>query len=85
MVQLLKATPDKIPQPSRNQMMKLFDDAWKDVYGRIDNVNVFKQNMMTLAFDGSEDYLASHKLMDLVGDEMIVFREELLKTSLAHH
>ena len=61
-------------------MMKLFDDAWKDVYGRIDNVNVFRQNMMTLAFDGSEDYLASRKLMDHGGDEMIVFREELLKT-----
>ena len=36
--------------------------------------------MMTLAFDGSEDHLASKNLMDLVGKEMLAFREELMKS-----
>ena len=36
--------------------------------------------MMTLAFNSSEDYLASKKLMDLVGKEMLAFREGLIKT-----
>ena len=37
--------------------------------------------MMTLAFDGSEDHLASKKLMNLVGEEMAIFREQLLKST----
>ena len=36
---------------------------------------------MTLAFDGSEDHLASKKLMNLVGEEMVIFREQLLKST----
>ena len=80
MVKLLKANPDKIPAPSRNQMMELFDNSWKTVYDRIDNVLVFKRNMITLKLDGSEDHLASRKLMDLVGKEMVQFREHLLKS-----
>ena len=35
--------------------------------------------MMTLAFDGSEDNLASKTLMGLVGEEILIFREQLLK------
>ena len=35
---------------------------------------------MTLAFDGSEDHLTNKKLMDLVGKEMLAFREELMKS-----
>ena len=73
MVRMLKANPDKIPSPSRNQMMQLFYESWNSVHERVDNVNVFKQNMITLALDGSEDHLASRKLMDLVGTEMIEF------------
>ena len=35
--------------------------------------------MITLALDGSEDHLASRKLFDLVGQEMLAYREELMK------
>ena len=38
----------------------------------------FKTNMTTLALDGSEDYLASQKLTNLVGEEMLLFRKKLL-------
>ena len=34
--------------------------------------------MITLALDGSEDHLASKKLMDLIGKEMLEFREQTL-------
>ena len=37
--------------------------------------------MMTFAFDGSEDHLASKKLKDLVGEEMLILREQLLKST----
>ena len=36
---------------------------------------------MTLALDGSEDHFASKRVMDLVGKEMLVFREQLLKST----
>ena len=36
--------------------------------------------MKTIALDGSEDHLASKKLMDLVGTEMKQFCEELMKS-----
>ena len=39
--------------------------------------------MITLALDGSEDHLASRKLMDLIGKEMLEFRENLLSSKPA--
>ena len=36
--------------------------------------------MMSLSFKSSEDHLASKKLMDLIGKEMLTFREELTKS-----
>ena len=71
MLDLLKTDPTKIPAPTRDQMMEMFDKAWDKTCSDVDNEQAFKTNMMTLAFDGSEDHLASIKLMHLVGDEML--------------
>ena len=60
--------------------MDMFNNAWQEEYDRIDNVGAYKKNMITIALDRSEDHLASKKLMDLVGEEMLAFREELLKS-----
>ena len=62
-------------------MMKIFYNAWEKTCSDIDNEQTFKSNMMTLAFDGSEDNLVSKKLMDLVGEEILIFREQLLKST----
>ena len=35
-----------------------------------------------LAFDGSEDHLTSKKLTDLVGEEMLTFRKQLLRSTV---
>ena len=78
MLKQLTENPKKIPAPSRDEIMKLFDGAWQRVYDRIDNVLVFKRNMITLSLDGSEDQLASRKLFDLVGEEMLSYRKELM-------
>ena len=37
--------------------------------------------MMALDFNGSDDHLDSKKLMDLVGEEMLIFGEQLLKST----
>ena len=36
---------------------------------------------MALDFNGSDDHLDSKKLMDLVGEEMLIFGEQLLKST----
>ena len=77
----LQQDPKKIPSSSRIQMMELFHNAWEKTCSDIDNGQTFKSNMMTLAFDGSEDHLASKKLMNLVGKEMLIFREQSLKST----
>ena len=51
-------------------MMDMFNNAWQEVYDRIDNVDAYKKNMISIALDGSEDHLASKKLMDLVGEDV---------------
>ena len=50
----------------------------------VDNEQTFKSNMMTLGFDGSEDNLATKKLMKLVGEEMLIFKEQLLKSTVSY-
>ena len=37
----------------------------------VDKEQTFKSNMMTLAFDDSEDHIVSMRLMNLVGKEML--------------
>ena len=54
--------------------MDMFNNAWQD------NVDAYKKNMISIALDGSKDHLASKKLIDLVGEEVSTFREELLKS-----
>ena len=61
--------------------MQIFHNAWDEVYSKIDCVDAFKKTMMTFVFDDSKDHLASKKLMDLVGKEMLAFREEELMKS----
>ena len=46
---------------------------------KVNNENVFKTNMITIALDSSEDHLVSKKLMDLVGTEMLEFRKKHLE------
>ena len=82
MLEKLRQNPESIPSPSRDEMMKMFDTSWTKVCAEIDTGSVFKKNMITLNFDGSEDHLASQKLSCLVGDEMFRFREELLISDL---
>ena len=80
MLDRLTENPDNITQPSRDKMIQMFHNAWDEVYTKIDYVDTYKKTVMTLPFEGSEDHLASKKLMDLIGKEMLTFREELTKS-----
>ena len=62
-------------------MMEMFQNAWDKICSDADNEQTFISNMMALAFDGSKDHLAIKKFMDLNGEEMLVFRQQLLKST----
>ena len=76
MLEKLRQSPESIHSPSADEMMKMFNASWTRY--AMNTGRVFKKNMITINFDGSEGHLASQKLLSLVGDEMLRFREELL-------
>ena len=75
MMEMLRKDSNKIPSPSRDDVMKLLNDAWNSL--DVDVEEALKQNFLTSAFDGSEDYKVSEKLYSLVFEEMNNFRQEL--------
>ena len=79
MIEQLQSNPNKIPQPSKDDMMRMLDIAWKSVLGRVDVEDRFKALWVTNNFDGSEDFLVSQKIMDLVGTELIEYRKRLME------
>ena len=76
MLKQLNNDPNKIPSPSRDEMMRMLLKAWELL--DVDTGREFKSLFVTNALDGSEDYLASDKLYALVGNEMVKFRTELM-------
>ena len=56
-------------------MMSMFKKAYDDV--DLDVTTALKHNFILNAMDGSEDYLVSDGLTDLVGEEIQKFRKEL--------
>ena len=79
MLEKLQRDPKKIRQPTRDEMMNMFQKSWSATCAKVNNENFFKTNMITIVLDGSEDCLASKRLMDLVGTEMLEFRKKLLE------
>ena len=75
---LQKLTEDctKTPNPDRSEIIDLTLKAWGKV--SVDYERAFKQNFVTNAFNGSEDFLVSDRIFRLVGEDMIKFRKELL-------
>ena len=60
-------------------MMDMCVRAIKKVTADIDTKKAFKTLFVTNALDGSEDYLVKDSIMQLVGTEMLKFREDLMK------
>ena len=83
MLEKLRQSPESIPSPSADEMVKMFNASWtRYAMKSINTGRVFNKNMITINFDGFEGHLASQKLLSLVGDEMFRFREELLISHL---
>ena len=76
MLEMLNEHPNKIPSPTRDDIMRMLVEAWQSL--NVDPVNGLKENFLLNAFDGSEDHLVSDKLYAMVGPEMVTFRKQLL-------
>ena len=74
MLEQLNNDPNKIPSPSRDEMMPMLLKAWELL--DVDTEREFKSLFVTNELDGSDDYLVSDKLYTLVGNEMVKFRTE---------
>ena len=72
MLEMLEKDPIKIPTPTHEQMKQIFQESWKATSANVNNRLVFKTNIITLALDGSEDHLASTKLMNLESNSCLV-------------
>ena len=80
MLNKLRLAPDKVPSPSRDEMMSMLDESWKITTECIDATLALKQNFILNALDGSEDFMVRESIMSLVGNEIIQFRQELMST-----
>ena len=63
MLEKLRQHPERITSPFREEMMATFDKSWSTICANINTADVFKRNLITLNFDGSEDHQASQKLI----------------------
>ena len=80
MLDKLREDPDKIPSPSRDDLMRMTIESLDEI-----NVNceqAFKNLGVTNALDGSEDHLISDRIYQLVGPNIISFRKKLLQEEL---
>ena len=78
MIEKLRESPDKIPSPSRYEIMKMYKAAFEGTIAKVDVSDAFKRNVLTIKLDGSEDHLVSSKLKALVLDEIKEFHSVLL-------
>jgi hypothetical protein len=78
MLEQLRENRNRIPSPSRDEMMTMLCESWQalDIDPKLALKNVFVLN----ALDGSEDFLVSDKLFELVGREIVDFRREMMQT-----
>ncbi len=76
MLEKLEQDPSKVPSPNRDDMMRLVDQSWESL--DVDTTSALKNNFILNDLMGSEDYLVTDKLFELVGVEMKAFRTELL-------
>ena len=79
MLEKLQVERNKVPRPTREEMVNMTVKAAKKI--DVNFSEVFKQLFVTNDLNGSEDYLVSDKLFDLIGEEMKDFPKTLLDSN----
>ena len=78
MLKQLEENPHKVPSPSRDDMMRMLCQSWEAL--EVDPVMALKSLFILNALDGSEDYLVSDKMFELIGRDLVDFRQKMLQT-----
>ena len=78
MINQLQSDPKKIPQPTRDDMMRMLVKSLRNI--NVDIPTCYKALWLTSALDGSENYFVSDKIMSLVAVDLTKFRSELMKS-----
>ena len=79
MIAQLRSDPTKTPQPSRNEMMRMLVESNNSI--DVDIPARYKALWITNKLDGSEYHLVSECIMTLVGQKLMLFRENLMKNA----
>ena len=79
MLEKLQVERNKVPTPTREEMVNMTVKTAKKI--DVNFSEVFKQLFVTNDLNGSEDYLVSDKLFDLIGEEIKDFRKTLLDSN----
>ena len=74
MIEKVRENPDKIPSPTRDEIMKMCKAAFEETFAKVGVSGAFKRNGLKIKFNGSEDHLVSSKLKAMFWDEMNEFR-----------
>ena len=80
MIRKLRAETGKVPSPTRDDMMCMLNESWNATCDHIDPILALKNNFIMNALDGSEDFLVRETIKNLVGEEIVRFRNELMRT-----
>ena len=77
MITQLRSEPNKIPKPNRNDMMRMLVESNDSI--DVDIPARYKALWVTNKLDGSEDHLVSERIITLVGQKLMLFRENRMK------
>ena len=78
MINQLQSDPKKIPQPTRDDVMRMLVESLQSI--NVDILTCYKALWLTSALDESEDSFVSDEIMSLVADDLTKFRSELMKS-----
>ena len=77
MITQLRSGPNKIPKPNHNDMMRMLVESNNSI--DVDIPARYKALWVTNKLNGSEDHLVSERIITLVGQKLMLFRENLMK------
>ena len=77
MITQLRSEPNKILKPNRNDMIRMLVESYDSI--DVDIPARYKALWVTNKLDGSEDHLVSERIITLVGQKLMLFRENLMK------
>ena len=80
MMEQLEARPDRVPSPSRDDVMAMLQDSLSAL--NFDVLGALKENFIANALDGSEDLLVRDKIFSMIGADITEFRQQLMEAPI---